>query len=274
MTNNNYLDKFKLNNKTVLINGGLGLIGSEISIACITAGANVIIVDIKKNKSKNIGKLFLNLKQKPKIINLDTSNYKNIEKNYKKIIDNNKIDVFINTSYPKDDFWNKNSFKDIKLQSFRKNIDMNMISYAWLTKLIADHMKKNKLKGSIILLASIYGLLGQDLSIYKNTKIKENMTYSIIKGGIINLTKQMASYYGKYNIRVNNICPGGVLEKNLNSNKNLQSKIFIKNYSNKVPLKRLAKTSEIASSALFLSSDASSYVTGTSLVVDGGWTAI
>ena len=130
-------------------------------------------------------------------------------------------------------------------------------------------MKVKKIKGSIVLLGSIYGVLGQDLSIYKKTNIKENIAYSVIKGGIVNFTKQMASYYGNYQIRVNCICPGGVLDKVNKKNKN-----FIKNYTSKVPLKRLASNKEIATTILFLSSDASSYVTGTTLMVDGGWSSI
>ena len=272
MINNNYLDKFKLNNKTVLINGGLGLIGSEISMACLSAEAKVIIVDINKSKINKFKKLINNYKKKLKIINLITSDYKTVEKNFNKIIKVDNIDVFINASYPKDNNWEKNSFEDINLTSFRRNIDINMISYAWLTKLIADHMKKNKINGSIVLLGSIYGLIAQDLSIYKNTKMKENMTYSIVKGGVVNLTKQMASYYGKYNIRINSICPGGVLDPL--SKKLLINKNFIKNYKNKVPLSRLGKPDEIALCAIFLSSEASSYITGQNIPVDGGWTSI
>ena len=110
-----------------------------------------------------------------------------------------------------------------------------MISQSWLAKIAAEKMAKFKNKNSdksIIFIGSIYGLLGQDLSLYKNTKMRENMTYSIIKGGITNLTRQMASYYGKYNIRVNTLAPGaingpvaGLAAK--------QSKIFINNFFEK-----------------------------------------
>ena len=98
------------------------------------------------------------------------------------------------------------------------------------------------------------------------------MTYSIMKGGILSFTKQMASYYSKKGIRINNVCPGGVIDKSKIKSK--KYKTFIKNYSSRCPAGRLAEPSEIATSIVFLSSDDSSYITGTSLVVDGGWTAI
>ena len=128
-------------------------------------------------------------------------------------------------------------------------------------------MKTSKKKtSSIILFGSTYGVLGQDLTIYDKTEMKENLSYSVIKGGIVNLSRQMASYYGKNNIRINTICPGGVIDR--------QNKTFIKNYSNKVPLKRMANSFEIANAVLFLASEASSYITGSTLMVDGGWSAI
>ena len=119
---------------------------------------------------------------------------------------------------------------------------------------------------------SIYGILGQDLNIYENTSMKENMTYSIIKGGIINFTRQMASYYGKH-VRINSISPGGLRGHVQGKSKN-QEKKFIINYSNKVPINRLGNSIEIAYSTLFLASDAASYINGHNLIVDGGWSII
>ena len=97
----------------------------------------------------------------------------------------------------------------------QKNIEIHMNSYAWLAKVVADFMKKKNNGGSIIQTGSIYGVVAQDIEIYKGTTLNENMSYSLIKGGIVNLTRLMASYYGKYNIRVNCLCPGGVEEKNI-----------------------------------------------------------
>ena len=97
-------------------------------------------------------------------------------------------------------------------------------------------MVKNKVSGSIIQLSSIYGLVGQDTNIYKSTKMKENLSYSVIKGGIINLTRQMASYYGKFNIRVNSICPGAI-KGHVAGLQLKQDSNFIKQYSKTTPLK-------------------------------------
>ena len=94
----------------------------------------------------------------------------------------------------------------------------------------------------------------------------ENVAYSAIKGGIINYTRLMASYFGKYNIRVNSISPGGIFDN--------QNEIFVNNYNKTSPMKRMGLPNEVASAVLFLASDLSSFVSGENLMVDGGWTAI
>ena len=116
-------------------------------------------------------------------------------------------------------------------------------------------------------------MLGQDLIVYEGTDMKENMTYSAIKGGVINLTRQMASYYGKYGVRVNTICPGGITGPVANKS-SAQPQKFIDSYSYKTPLKRLGKPEEIAAATLFLASDAASYITGSTVMVDGGWSIV
>jgi len=149
-----------------------------------------------------------------------------------------------------------------------------MNSCAWLARLAAEAMStRGKKDGSIIQLGSIYGIVGQDLTVYEGTEMHENMTYAAIKGGITSLTRQMASYYGKFNIRVNTISPGG-LAGHVAGKSDSQNPIFVEQYSNKTPLKRLGRAEEVASTALFLASDAASYITGSIVMVDGGWTAI
>ena len=118
--------------------------------------------------------------------------------------------VFINASYPISKDWKKNTFKEISYNSYKENIEIHLNSYVWIAKCIADKMMKNNIHGSIIQLSSMYGLVAQDNNLYEKTNLSENMTYGIIKSSIIHFTKQMASYYGKYNIRVNNLVIGGI----------------------------------------------------------------
>lgn len=269
----NIKNLFSLNNKTAFIVGGLGLIGKEISSLFSILGAKVVIIDNNKAKAKLFKK---NLEEKNLKIyyeNFDITQLKNIEKKF--IFLTRKYSapsIFVNCSYPRSKDWEQSSFKKIKLSLYKKNIDMHLNSYAWCAKVIAELMQKHDIKGSIIQLNSVYGVVGQDQTIYKKTRMKENMTYSIIKGGLINLTRQMASHYGISGIRINTLCIGGI--KGHVAGQKIQTKKFIKNYSEKSPLKRLGEPWEISGAAVFLASDASTYVTGTTLMVDGGWTTI
>ena len=247
----NYKNQFNLKDRTAFIFGGLGLIGYEISSAIAQAGAKTIVLDIKNNQSKFLDNL-LNSNYDVSYKKFDCSDIKNLEENYNELVNEFGCqDIFINSSYPRTDDWPTNSFSEIKLDSFQKNIELQMTAYSWLSRLAAEEIVKNKKNGSIIHLGSIYGLVGQDLSIYKETELSENMTYSIIKGGIINLTRQMSAYYGRYNIRVNTICPGAI-EGHIAGQNEKQSDLFINNYSAKTPLGRLGKSKEIGSSAVFL----------------------
>jgi NAD(P)-dependent dehydrogenase (short-subunit alcohol dehydrogenase family) len=115
-------------------------------------------------------------------------------------------------------------------------------------------------------MSSIYGLIGPDFAIYEGTEMTMPAAYSAIKGGINNLTRYLASYYGKFQIRVNTISPGGIFDN--------QSKVFVEKYNNKVPLKRMGNPSDIVYAAGYLLSDESSYLTGHNLVIDGGWSII
>lgn len=268
----NYLEKFTLKKKKAFIFGGCGLLGQEIVNSFIEAGADTLVFDNNIFIGRKYKKKFKN--KNFKFIKINLVDFKNIEINLKKFIKNFGCpDVFINCSYPTTKNWNKSSFDKNNLSRLRNNVDSHLNSYVWWAHKMCDQMKKNKIKGSIILFSSIYGILGQNMNVYKNTNISENMNYSVIKGGISNFSKQLASYYGKNGIRVNAICPGGVAG-HIKGSKTKQNKKFIKNYSDNVPLKRLASPTEIASAVLFLSSDASSYITGTNFIVDGGWSAI
>ena len=269
-----YTNKFKVANKVAWIMGGLGLIGQEVVKALSLAGAQTIILDITKEKGIDFQNYIKDQGYKASYEKFDCSDLENMDANFSGLLDKyGPFDIFVNCSYPRTEDWAENSFCSISLESYRKNVDIHMNSYAWLAKLAADSMKLHGKGGSIIQVGSIYGVVGQDLTIYEGTDIKENMTYAAIKGGITNLSRLMASYYGEFNIRVNTLCPGGLLGP-VAGKANNQSEIFVKNYSDKTLLKRMGKPEEIASVVLFLASEAASYITGSTIMVDGGWTTI
>lgn len=261
----NYLEKFSLQGKTVFITGGLGLLGLEVTKALADAGAKVIILDINDEKGHAIEKDFKKEQKDVSFEHFNATDLKSIErkidsfhKKYK------KIDVWVNCAYPRTKDWG-NKVEDLSLKSWQENVDMHLNSYSWISRKVCLLMKKQK-SGSLINFASIYGVVGNDFTVYDKTNMTSPMAYAAIKGGIVNLTRYLSSYFGKYNVRVNTICPGGIFDN--------QNKIFVKNYSHKVPLNRLGKPEEIAPVVLFLASDAASYITGATVMVDGGWTAI
>ena len=269
-----YLQKSRLDKKTAIVVGGLGLIGKEVTVAFAMAGAKTIILDLSDEGGKLFAKEMCDTGYDVSLTSFDCANLQEVDNNFSLIIqESGSPDIFINCSYPRTEDWAKSSFKDITLQSFQKNVDMHMNSYAWLARLAAESMVKHKKNGSIIQLSSIYGIVGQDLSVYDGLDMQENMTYATINGGVTNLTRQMASYYGQFNIRVNTICPGG-LQGHVAGKGNTQEQNFVKKYNKKVTMKRMGRADEVASATLFLASEASSYITGTNIMVDGGWTII
>src|SRR3989338_6692760 len=262
---NNYLQKFVLQDKKAIVAGGAGLIGSEIVSALAQAGARVLIADNDEAKGNQLVDDLKKRHLSVEFIYFDIADLEHLEKNIKDLVDFLKgIDVWVNTAYPRTLDWGK-KVEELSLKSWRENVDMQLNSSALSSKYVAEHMKAKG--GSIVNLGSIYGVVGGDFSIYEKTAVPPvSMIYSAVKGGLVNLGRYLAAYFGPYKIRVNTVCPGGVFDN--------QDKKFVENYSKKVPLRRMALAEEIASVVLFLASDASSYMTGNTVMVDGGWTAI
>jgi len=253
-----YESIFDLKKKVAVVVGGSGLIGSEIVRGLSDFGAKVYIADTDKKAAKTIKAKGV------KFIHLDITSEPSILKSLNEVYaEAKKIDVLINCAYPRTGDWGL-KLEDVPFDSWKENVNNHLGGYFLCSKAAAVLMKK-KTGGAIINFASIYGAVAPDFSIYKGTKMTMPVAYSAIKGGIIAFTRYMATYYSKYNIRANVISPGGVF--------NGQDNVFLKNYAKKTPLNRMAHSKDIVGAAIFLSSDAASYITGQNIIVDGGWSA-
>ena len=249
---------FNLNKKCAVVIGGNGKLGKSIVEALNDCGATVFVLSSNISNSKKIK----SGKKKIYFINMDQSKENEIKESIKKI---KKIyrtpDILVNCAVIRP---MKKFFKDTYL-----NWDKSMITNArglFLTcKEFGEEMSKNK-RGSIINISSIYGIVAPDQKIYSDVNFETPPDYSYNKGGMITFSKYLASYFSKKNIRVNTIVPGGFY--------NNQNKKFVRKYCNKVLLNRMAKEKDIKGPVVFLASEASSYITGATLVVDGGFTII
>ncbi|MCK4781630.1 SDR family oxidoreductase [Candidatus Parcubacteria bacterium] len=257
---------FNFKNKTIIITGGAGLIGSAFSKACSKHYANVVIVDIDEKKGDNLVKELKKETGSENIIfqRCDITSINDIQDLINITLNKFKtIDALINNAYPRNKNYGR-KFEDVTYGDFCENVNMHLGGYFLITKEISKVMIKQN-NGNIINMASIYGFSAPDFEIYKKTNMTMPVEYAAIKGAIINLTRYLASYLGKHNIRVNAISPGGVF--------NNQSPEFVKKYCEKVVLeKRMASTDDLTGVLVFLLSDASKYITGQNIIVDGGFT--
>jgi NAD(P)-dependent dehydrogenase (short-subunit alcohol dehydrogenase family)/CMP-N-acetylneuraminic acid synthetase len=256
---------FSLEGKTAFVNGGAGLIGSEVVKALSESGAEVVLLDINKARALKIIEEIKEQGGKGEFELFDATKLNSADKAIDILVKKyGRIDVWVNTSFPRTPDWGK-KVDDLPLKSFEKNVSMHLNSYSWISRKICLVMKKQK-GGSLINFGSIYGVVGPTFNIYEGTDMTSAFAYAPIKGGIINLDRYLASYFGPDGVRVNTVCPGGVFDN--------QNPKFVKNYENQVPLKRMARPADLAGPVVFLASDASSYVTGATIMVDGGWTAV
>lgn len=250
---NNSIKSDEFSNKTVVITGGCGLIGNALIESFNECGAEVVNWDISLNTNNSKNEIKCDISNEEEIIEAVSKTEREF----------GKIDVLINNAYPRNSEYGKR-IENVSLNSWNQNLSSHLGGYFATAKHVAMHMQENA-GGSIINMGSIYGVVGPDFSIYENTEMTMPVEYSAIKGGIINLTRYLASYFGKYNIRVNAVSPGGIFDE--------QNQQFVKRYEAKVPLGRMAKPSDVSGAVRFLASDAASYITGQNLIVDGGWTA-
>ncbi len=263
---------FNLKNKVIILTGSAGLLGSQYAQILSDAGAKLILVDvdIKKNQklADNINRKY---KTHPICENVDITSKEEVKELALKIKKRfGKIDGLINNAFlnhaKSQSKHGKNSFEAFPIDIWKKSLELNLTGVFLCCQEIGNIMAKQK-NGVIVNISSIYGMTGADQRIYDKSNLNSPVSYAASKGGILNLTRYLAAYWHKKNVRVNTLTLGGVKDESY------QNKKFIKKYSEKTILGRMANKDDYQGAILFLMSDASSYMTGSNLIIDGGWTA-
>jgi NAD(P)-dependent dehydrogenase (short-subunit alcohol dehydrogenase family) len=262
---------FSLKNKNVVLTGSVGKLGTRFSHILSAAGANVILIDIEEKRNCTLEKI---LRKKyntnPLALTIDLFNEQQVKKMIPLILKKyKKIDALINNAHsvarthPK----KNSSFEDYPLELWEMMTTQNLRGLFLCTREIAKIMSRQKY-GVIVNVSSIHGIIGADQRIYGKSKLNSPVSYSATKGAMVSFTKYLAAYWSGKNIRINTLTLGGIFDSKMHTDKS-----FVKNYSEKTILGRMANVNDYDGAIIFLVSDSSRYMTGANLVVDGGWTA-
>ncbi len=261
---------FNLSNKTALITGAAGLLGAEFAKGLAAHKCNLILIDSDEYKLNEVSAMILNefdIICKTFVCDIvDEQSVANLAKNIQE--DNDNVDILINNVASKgsnlDEYFA--GVEQYSIDTWNEILDVNLTSMFILAKVFGSKMAERK-GGSIIQTSSIYGIMAPDQRIYKGSvfldrEINTPAIYSASKAGVVGLTRYLATYWASSGVRVNTLTPGGVYSG--------QNETFVDNYSKRIPMGRMADKSEMVGAVIFLSSDASNYVTGQNIIVDGG----
>jgi len=270
-------EKFDLTGRVAVVTGGVGLLGAEFCRTLAEAGAAVIVVDLNASTSQAVADSLTKSGFKTVAVPTDITQPEAVNALVEKTLSTfGRLDILVNSAGldPKFDpdaiskGITPGAFEDYPLDLWNSALNVNLTGMFLMTQACVKPMIAKGKRGSIINICSTYGLNGPDQRIYikegKRVAFKP-VYYTVTKAGVMGFTKYLAAYYADTEIRVNALTPGGVF--------NNHEDYFVKNYSAKTILGRMAHKDEMNGALLFLASDASSYMTGNNVVVDGGWTA-
>jgi NAD(P)-dependent dehydrogenase (short-subunit alcohol dehydrogenase family) len=262
---------FTIDNKVAIVTGAMGLLGKEHCFALAEAGAHVIVCDLDVQACQEFAHT---LPTNSLGLGIDVTSVDSIQRAKARIMERfHRIDILVNNAAINDMFENpelaasQSKFENYPLTMLQKSIDVNITGTILCAQIFGQPMAEQG-SGSIINIASTYGLVAPDQSLYKDINGQQTFykspAYPTTKGAVVAFTRYLASYWGESGVRVNTLSPGGV--------ENGQDTFFKENYVAKTPLKRMAQPDDYRGALIYLASEASKYMTGANLVVDGGWT--
>ncbi len=265
---------FSLEGRVAIVTGATGLLGRQHCRALADAGAHVVVADMDARRCDEIVEM-IHQQQLPRAlaVTIDVTDGRSLHGAARTIMESlGRIDILVNNAAVNDAVegpkQGENSrFEQFPLELWKKSLDVNVTGTFLCCQVFGRHMMDAQ-HGSIINIASTYGLVAPDQSLYRRPdgtqEFFKGPAYPTTKGAVLAFTRFLAAYWGGMGVRVNALSPGGV--------QNGQDDYFIAQYSKRTPLARMAEPSDYRGALVFLASDASSYMTGANLVVDGGWT--
>lgn len=270
-------EKFDLTGRAAVVTGGVGLLGREFCRTLAEAGAAVAVVDLNAEAAQTFARELAAQGYRALAVPTDITQPDSVNAMAVSVLDAfGRLDILVNSAALDPKFDPEaaakgiapGAFEEYPLQDWNAALNVNLTGMFLVTQACVKPMLAQGKKGSIVNICSTYGLNGPDQRIY----VKEGQRvaykpvyYTVTKAGVLGFTKYLAAYYAGTEIRVNALTPGGVF--------NNHEDYFVKNYAAKTILGRMARRDEMNGALLFLASDASSYMTGGNLIVDGGWTA-
>jgi len=275
----NLKKKFSLSDKTVLITGASGFFGGYMATTFLEAGATCVLVgrsDKLKTQADQYRKSFG--EKKVKDFQVDFYNREAFKKTLEEIASVVAVDVVINNAYdlsPKTGFnTDTGTLEESTFDQWQAAFESGVYWAALTTQIIGKQFKKRG-GGSIINISSMYGIVAPDPALYEGRPFLNPPTYGVMKAGILALTRYTASFWAKHNIRCNAISPGPFSNTETESANSVEKNDpFLEKLKDKTLLRRVGHPNDLRGALLFLASDASSYMTGANIVIDGGWTVI
>lgn len=268
-------EKFNLKGQAAVVTGGAGLLGKEFCRTLAQANAQVVVADLNEAAAQAVADDLQASGYTAIGVGVDITSSESVQAMVARTLAAfGRLDALVCSAAMDPKFDNehagqhRNTFEDYPLEAWRQALDVNLTGMFLCAQAAVKPMLAQN-HGSIVNICSTYGLVGPDQRIYRRPGQEQQsfkpVFYSVTKAGVLGLTRYIATYYAGKNIRCNALTPGGVF--------NNHDEVFTQNYSSRTVLGRMAHGDEMNGALLYLASDASSYMTGSNLVVDGGWTA-